>query len=53
MPLDSFHVRKVSKYLLKRAQTNRNGPLNVTVIKHYPGKDAELAKQEKYRNECR
>lgn len=39
------------KYLLKRAQTNRSGPLNVTVINHYPGKDPDLAQQEKYRYE--
>ena len=39
------------KYLLKRAQTNRNSPLKFTVINHHPGKDPELAKQEKYRYE--
>ena len=39
------------KYLLKRAQTNRNSPLTFTVINHHPGKDPELARQEKYRYE--
>lgn len=37
------------KYLLKRAQTNRNVPLKVTVINHYPGKQAEACRQEEYR----
>jgi uncharacterized phage-like protein YoqJ len=37
--------------LLKRAQTNRNSPLKVIVINHHPGKDPELAEQEKYRYE--
>ena len=39
------------KYLLKRAQTNREGDLTFTVVNHYPGKDPELAEQEKYRYE--
>jgi hypothetical protein len=39
------------KYLLKRAQTNRDGDLTFTVINHYPGKDADLVSQEKYRYE--
>ena len=30
------------KYLLKRAQVNRNGALRVTVVNHYPGKDPEM-----------
>ncbi len=37
------------KYLLKRAQTNRDGPLAVTVINNHVGKDPELAEQEKKR----
>lgn len=39
------------KYLLKRAQTNRDGDLKFTVVNHYPGKDAEVAEQEKSRYE--
>ena len=37
------------KYLLKRAQTNRSGPLKVTVINHHPQKSPKEAKEEKYR----
>ena len=37
------------KYLLKRAQTNRTGPLNITVVNHFPEKKPEVAKEEKYR----
>ena len=37
------------KYLLKRAQTNRDTPLNVTVINHYDRKDPKEAEQEEYR----
>ncbi len=39
------------KYLLKRAQTNREGVLKVTVINHFAGKEPETSKQEKYRYE--
>jgi len=39
------------KYLLKRAQTNRDQVLHVTVINNHPDKDRELAKQEKQRYE--
>jgi hypothetical protein len=39
------------KYLLKRAQTNREGPMRFTVVNHYPGKDQKEAGQEKYRYE--
>jgi NAD-dependent SIR2 family protein deacetylase len=35
------------KYLLKRAQTNRNAPLKVTVINNHPGKtDAEVSQEK-------
>jgi hypothetical protein len=34
------------KYLLKRAQTNRDLPLKATVINHYEGKQVEAAEQE-------
>jgi len=37
------------KYLLKRAQTNRNGPLEVTVINHCAEKKEEDARQEEKR----
>lgn len=37
------------KYLLKRAQTNRDGRLAVTVINNHPGKDPEIAAQEEQR----
>jgi hypothetical protein len=37
------------KYLLKRAQTNRDQLLTVTVINNHAGKDPELADQEKKR----
>jgi SIR2-like domain len=37
------------KYLLKRAQTNRQGQMRFTVINHYPGKRQEECDQEKYR----
>jgi hypothetical protein len=39
------------KYLLKRAQTNRDGTLRVTVINNFPTKKLEVANQEKYRYE--
>ena len=39
------------KYLLKRAQTNRDGTLRITVINQHPDKDPELSKQEKQRYE--
>jgi hypothetical protein len=39
------------KYLLKRAQTNRDGDLEFTVVNHFPGKDPDQIKQEKYRYE--
>lgn len=39
------------KYLLKRAQTNREGELRFTVINHYANKRADLTDQEKYRYE--
>ena len=39
------------KYLLKRAQTNRDGNLEFTVVNHFPGKDPDQIKQEKYRYE--
>jgi len=39
------------KYLLKRAQTNRNGRLIFTVFNHYPGKDPKEAERERYRYE--
>jgi hypothetical protein len=34
------------KYLLKRAQTNRDGDLTFTVMNHHPGKDVDLVSQE-------
>ncbi len=37
------------KYLLKRAQVNRNGALRLTVANHFAGKDPEMATQEKGR----
>lgn len=37
------------KYLLKRAQTNRDRPLAITVINNHPDKDPEIAEQEKKR----
>ena len=37
------------KYLLKRAQTNRDGSLKVTVINHYRGKKAKEKEDEKAR----
>jgi len=37
------------KYLLKRAQTNRNDTLKFTVINHYDHKDPKLSDEEKYR----
>ena len=37
------------KYLLKRAQTNREGSLKVTVVNNHPGKDQELGEQERKR----
>ena len=37
------------KYLLKRAQTNRDTPRKVTVINHYKDKKADSCKQEEYR----
>jgi hypothetical protein len=40
-----------TKYLLKRAQTNRNDELRFTVINHFAGKDAKVSKQEKDRFE--
>jgi hypothetical protein len=39
------------KYLLKRAQTNKERDLRLTVINNHPGKDPELARQEKHRYE--
>jgi hypothetical protein len=39
------------KYLLKRAQTNRDTPVRFTVVNHYPGKDPKEAAQEKARYE--
>jgi hypothetical protein len=45
LPDADIHI----KYLLKRAQVNRNGSLRVTVVNHYPGKEREMAKQEKDR----
>jgi hypothetical protein len=39
------------KYLLKRAQTNRDGPLDITVVNNHPDKDPEIARQEKQRYE--
>jgi hypothetical protein len=37
------------KYLLKRAQTNRDGPLRITVINHCKDKKADVRQQEEYR----
>jgi hypothetical protein len=37
------------KYLLKRAQTNRNTSLEFTVINHHPGKQASEIELEKCR----
>ncbi len=37
------------KYLLKRAQTNRNDTLKFTVINHYDHKDPKVSEEEKYR----
>jgi len=37
------------KYLLKRAQTNRNDPLKFTVINHYAQKDPKVSEEENYR----
>jgi hypothetical protein len=37
------------KYLLKRAQTNRNLPLRITVINDHPGKKASEKQQEQDR----
>ena len=37
------------KYLLKRAQTNRDSPLKVTVVNNHKGKRADDAEQEKGR----
>ncbi len=37
------------KYLLKRAQTNRQTPMKYTVINHFEGKNKEECKQEEYR----
>jgi hypothetical protein len=39
------------KYLLKRAQTNRQTPIKYTVINHFKGKRKDQCKQEKYRYE--
>ncbi len=39
------------KYLLKRAQTNRDDLLKFTALNSYPGKDPKEADQEKYRYE--
>jgi hypothetical protein len=39
------------KYLLKRAQTNRDDDLTFTLINHHAGKDPDLVDQEKYRYE--
>ena len=44
-PDSDIHI----KYLLKRAQTNRNIPLKATVINHYGGKQTEECQQEEYR----
>lgn len=35
----------------RRAQTNRDGDLEFTVVNHFPGKDPDQIKQEKYRYE--
>ncbi|MBU8911773.1 MAG: hypothetical protein KOO65_10940 [Desulfobacterales bacterium] len=37
------------KYLLKRAQVNRNDTLKFTVINHFDGKDENISKEEEYR----
>jgi SIR2-like domain len=37
------------KYLLKRAQTNRDAPLKVTVVNNHPGKKASDVQQEQDR----
>jgi len=37
------------KYLLKRAQTNRNDGLKFTVINHYDHKEPKASEEEKYR----
>ena len=37
------------KYLLKRAQTNRNDTLKFTVINHYDHKDPKVVEEEQYR----
>lgn len=37
------------KYLLKRAQTNRDTPMKYTVINHFPGKKQDDCDQEEYR----
>jgi hypothetical protein len=37
------------KYLLKRAQTNRDTPLRVTVVNNHPGKKDAEAQQERDR----
>jgi hypothetical protein len=37
------------KYLLKRAQSNRDMPLKITVVNNHPGKKATDAQQERYR----
>ena len=37
------------KYLLKRAQTNRDDDLKITVINHFPGKKAKESEPEKAR----
>jgi NAD-dependent SIR2 family protein deacetylase len=37
------------KYLLKRAQTNRNSEFKVKVINHHEDKKPEISKQEEYR----
>jgi hypothetical protein len=43
LPDADIHI----KYLLKRAQTNRNAPLKVTVINSHPGKkNAEIAQEK-------
>lgn len=37
------------KYLIKRAQTNRDRSLRFTVINNFPGKSKDACKEEKYR----
>jgi len=39
------------KYLLKRAQTNRDTTLKITVVNHFDGKDPREADHEKHRYE--